>query len=161
MNAPIVHRNADASEPLNGYPSVRLSLRPPTFPPGPVCGSWWPRTDELATELAALTDVFEATHRRVTRIASPRGSWPTEPRTLAVRGHLISAAWYSSGLDPYTIRLISSKAGRWDLLVVPSNSRHDSAARLMHAAADSALRLTGTELMAAEGPSGPRTDDGS
>ncbi|MFZ3566956.1 DUF5994 family protein [Streptomyces sp. BH097] len=159
MNAPIARRNTDASELSAGCPPVRLALRPPTFPPGPVCGAWWPRTDELATELAALTDVFDATHGRVTRIASPRGSWATEPRTLAVRGHLVSAAWYTSGLDPCTIRLFSYGAGRWDLLVVPSDTRDDTAARLMHAAADPALRLTGTALMAAEGPSGPRRDD--
>ncbi|MHC5264275.1 DUF5994 family protein [Streptomyces sp. UC4497] len=161
MNALIAHRSWTGSEHPVVHPPARVSLRPPTFPPGPVCGAWWPRTDELATELAALTEVFEATRGRVTRIASPRGSWPTEPRTLSVTGHMVSAAWYTSGLDPYTIRLFSYGAGRWDLLVVPSDSQEDTAARLMHAAADPALRLTGTALMATEDSSAPRTNDAS
>ncbi|WP_328439155.1 DUF5994 family protein [Streptomyces sp. NBC_00444] len=154
MNAPTAHRSSAASERPAKYPPARLALRPPTFPPGPVCGAWWPRTDDLAVELAALTDVFDASRGRVTRIASHHGSWPKEPRTLPVTGHTVTATWYTSGLDPHTIRLFSYGAGRWDLLVVPPQSGAGAAARLMTAAADPALRLTGTALMATEGPSG-------
>ncbi|GHC72707.1 DUF5994 family protein [Streptomyces flavofungini] len=154
MNAPIVRRSSAAPGRPATYPPARLALRPPTFPPGPVCGAWWPRTDDLAAELASLTDVFDDSHGLVTRIASHRGSWPREPRTLPVTGHTVTAIWYTSGLDPHTIRLFSCGARRWDLLVVPPRSEADAAARLMTAAADPALHLTGTDLMAAEGPSG-------
>ncbi|WP_141753754.1 MULTISPECIES: DUF5994 family protein [Streptomyces] len=145
--------SADPGRPAD-YPPARLSLRPPTFPPGPVCGAWWPRTDDLAAELASLTDVFDASHGLVTRIASHHGSWPHEPRVLSVTGHTVSARWYASGLDPHTIRLFSCGARRWDLLVVPPRSEAGAAARLMTAAADPALHLTGTALMATEDASG-------
>ncbi|WP_425831352.1 DUF5994 family protein [Streptomyces fractus] len=161
MNAPTAHRSS-ADPARAGTLPARLALRPPTFPAGPVCGAWWPRTDDLACELAALTDAFSATRGRVTRIASHRGSWPTESRTLPVRGHTVTASWYSSGLDPYTIRLFSYGRGRWDLFVVPPGSEAEAAARLMTAASDPALRLTGAALMAAEGGrAAPRTSDGS
>ncbi|MYW65824.1 hypothetical protein GTY65_17435 [Streptomyces sp. SID8379] len=153
MNAPPTHRSSARPE-ADIYPPARLALRPPTFPPGPVCGAWWPRTDDLAAELAALTDVFDSSRGLVTRIASHQGSWSDEPRTLPVTGHTVTASWYASGLDPYTIRLFSYGAGRWDLLVVPPDSTTDAALRLMNAAADPALSLTGTALMATEAPAG-------
>ncbi|WP_338698762.1 DUF5994 family protein [Streptomyces sp. Q6] len=138
-----------------GRPPARAARAAPAdVPAGAVCGAWWPRSDALAVELAALTDVFDASRGRVTRVASQHGSWPEEPRTLLVTGHTVAVTWYSSGLDAHTIRLFSYGAGRWDLLVVPPHSRADTAARLMKAAADPALRLTGAALMAAEGPQG-------
>ncbi|WP_428949901.1 DUF5994 family protein [Streptomyces sp. cg35] len=154
MNAHTARRSSAESRQPTTCPPVRLALRPPTFPPGPVCGAWWPRTDDLAAELAALTDVFDVSRGRVTRIASHHGSWPNEPRTLPVTGHTVTASWYASGLDPHTIRLFSYGTGRWDLLVVPPHSEAGAAARLMTAAADPTLRLTGTALMAIGGPSG-------
>ncbi|MFG2309107.1 hypothetical protein ACGFS9_10615 [Streptomyces sp. NPDC048566] len=30
---------------------------PPTFPPGPLCGAWWPRTDDLIEDLIASVDL--------------------------------------------------------------------------------------------------------
>ncbi|MFZ3558464.1 DUF5994 family protein [Streptomyces sp. BH055] len=150
MSAPTAHRStADPARARTPLPA-RLALRPPTFPAGPVCGAWWPRTDDLAGELAALTDAFAASHGRVTRIASHRGSWPNEPRTIPVRGYTVTASWYLSGLDPYTMRLFSFGRGRWDLFVVPPDNEDAAALRLMKAAADPALCLTGAALMAAE-----------
>ncbi|NGO81191.1 hypothetical protein G6045_36840 [Streptomyces sp. YC504] len=150
MNAPTTHRSSAGFRPPAAYPPARLALRPPTFPAGPVCGAWWPRTDDLSAELAALTDVFDASRGRVTRIATHHGSWAKEPRTLPVTGHTVTATWYVAGLDPYTIRLFSYGAGRWDLFVVPPDSEAGAAARLMSAAADPALHLTGSGLMEAE-----------
>ncbi|MBC9714610.1 hypothetical protein H9Y04_18800 [Streptomyces sp. TRM66268-LWL] len=148
MNAPTAHRDpAGAGRPA-GYPPARLALRPPTFPQGPVCGAWWPRTTDLAAELASLTDVFDVSHGRVTRVACQRDSWQSQPRILPVTGHTVTATWYTSGLDPHTIRLFSYGAARWDLLVVPPCSEGDTAARLMTAAADPALRLDSAALMA-------------
>ncbi|MFJ8537279.1 DUF5994 family protein [Streptomyces sp. NPDC093591] len=129
---------------------VRLALRPPTFPPGPVCGAWWPRTDDLMTELPALTEAFDATRGRVSRMASHRDTWPAAPCDLPVTGHTVKAAWFASGFDPHMIRLFSYGVGRWDLLVVPPRTETATAARLMAAAADPALHLTASELLAAE-----------
>ncbi|MEV5100954.1 DUF5994 family protein [Streptomyces massasporeus] len=129
---------------------ARLALRPPTFPPGPVCGAWWPRTDDLMTELPELTEAFDATRGRVSRMASHRDTWPTAPCDLPVPGHTVKAAWFASGFDPHMIRLFSYGVGRWDLLVVPSRTEAATAARLMAAAADPALHLTASELLAAE-----------
>ena len=129
---------------------ARLALRPPTFPPGPLCGAWWPRTDDLFAELPSLTEAFDAMRGRVSRMASHRDTWPATPCDLPVPGHTVKAAWFASGFDPNMIRLFSYGVGRWDLLVVPPRTETATAARLMAAAADPALHLTASELLAAE-----------
>ncbi|MEY9992937.1 hypothetical protein ABIE67_004969 [Streptomyces sp. V4I8] len=129
---------------------ARLALRPPTFPPGPVCGAWWPRSRDMMTELPILTDAFDAWRGKLPSFAVRRGTWPEAPCDLPAAGHTVKAAWFASGYDPYTIRLYSYGVGRWDLLVVPPGTEAASAARLMTAAADPALHLTASTLVAAE-----------
>lgn len=129
---------------------ARLTLRPPTFPPGPVCGAWWPRSRDLMAELPMLTDAFDALRGRVTSFAVRSGTWPETPCAPPATGHTVRAAWFASRFDPYTIRLYSHGVGRWDLLVVPPGTGAASAARLMTAAADPALSLTAGALVAAE-----------
>ncbi|MFF7161257.1 DUF5994 family protein [Streptomyces sp. NPDC008086] len=34
-------------------------MRPPTFPPGPVSGAWWTRSDDLSAELSTLIAAFD------------------------------------------------------------------------------------------------------
>jgi hypothetical protein len=142
-------RAAPEQDPSSPLPA-RLSLRPPTSPPGPVGGAWWPRSHDLMAELPALTDAFDALRARATTPAARRGTWPQAPCDLPVAGHTVRAAWFASGFDPYTIRLFSYGVGRWDLLVVPPGTAAAAAARLMRAAADPALRLTASALVAAE-----------
>lgn len=129
---------------------ARLALRPPTSPPGPVCGAWWPRSRDMMTELAILTDAFDALRGKLASFAVRRGTWPQAPYDLPDAGHTVKSAWFASGFDPYTIRLYSYGVGHWDLLVVPPGTEAASAARLMTAAADPSLRLTASTLFAAE-----------
>lgn len=129
---------------------ARLTLRPPTFPPGPVCGAWWPRSHDLTAELPLLTEAFDALRAKVTSIAARRGTWPEAPYDLPAPGHTVKAAWFASGFDLYTIRLYSYGVGRWDLLVVPPRTEAGAAARLMTAASDPALHLSASALVAAE-----------
>lgn len=143
-------RATPEQEPSSPSLPARLTLRPPTFPPGPVSGAWWPRSHDLMTELPILTEAFDALRARVTSIASRRGTWPVAPCDLPTTGHTVKAAWFASGFDLYTIRLYSYGVGRWDLLVVPPGTEAAAAARLMTAAADPALHLTASALVAAE-----------
>ncbi|MEW2530347.1 DUF5994 family protein [Streptomyces sp. NPDC047071] len=129
---------------------IRLALCPPSFPPGPVCGAWWPRSDDLAVELPGLVDAFALEKGRVTRIAAHRETWSAAPCELRVSGRAVRAAWLVSGCDPHTIRLFSHNFRRWDLLVVPPDTAATPAARLMTAASDPANRLAASALVAAE-----------
>ncbi|MXM62206.1 hypothetical protein GR925_01765 [Streptomyces sp. HUCO-GS316] len=143
-------RAAPEQEPSSPSLPARLTLRPPTFPPGSVCGAWWPRSRDLMIELPILTDAFDARRGRLPAFAVRHGTWPEAPCDLPAAGHTVTAAWFASGFDPYTIRLYSHGVGRWDLLVVPPGTWVAVATRLMTAAADPTLRLTASALVAAE-----------
>jgi hypothetical protein len=147
MNAPTGQRAA----PDRALPALlRLTLRPPTFPHGPVSGAWWPRSDDLPAELPALIQAFDTSRGRVTRLTAHRDTWTQAPCDLPVAGRTVKAAWLTSGFDPHTIRLFSYGVGHWDLLVVPPRTEAAAAARLMAAAADPSLRRTATALLADE-----------
>ena len=148
MNAPTPQRASPDLQPPSSSASARLALRPPTFPPGPVSGAWWPRSDDLAAELPALVDAFDTSWGRVTRLTAHRDTWRHASSDLPVDGHTVRAAWLTSGFDPHAVRLFAYGVGRQDLLVVPPETAHATAHRLMSAAADPARRLTASALLA-------------
>ncbi|WP_053199555.1 DUF5994 family protein [Streptomyces viridochromogenes] len=119
---------------------ARLALRPPTSPPGPVCGARWPRSHDLMTELPVLTDAFDALRGQSPGFAVRRGTWPEAPCELPAAGHTVTAAWFASGFDPHTIRLYSYGVGRWDLPVVPPHTTAEEAGPVMTAAGDDLSR---------------------
>ncbi|GAB2958101.1 hypothetical protein GCM10023080_017270 [Streptomyces pseudoechinosporeus] len=89
-----------------------------------------------AGELPSLTDLFDSTRGRVTRIAGSRRSWPGAPLLLPATGHTVKAAWFVTGLDPFKTRLFSYGVGHRDLLVIPPATDAASAARFIAAATD-------------------------
>jgi hypothetical protein len=134
-------------------PTARLALKPVGPSPGHVelDGAWWPRSRDLTHELSALADVLDPLWGRITRIAVNPRYWPIIPRQILVNGHVVKVGWFTSELDPHKILLLSSTAGRWDLLVIPPETSAPSAARLMAAAsASTGPRLTATALMTAD-----------
>nr|WP_048585028.1 DUF5994 family protein [Streptomyces viridochromogenes] len=62
------------------------------------------------------------------------------PCELPAAGHTVTAAWFASGFDPYTIRLYSYGVGRWDLPVVPPHTTAEEAGPVMTAAGDDLSR---------------------
>jgi hypothetical protein len=59
MYAPTGHRaSPDRTRRPSAFPAARLTLCPPTFPPGPVSGAWRPLSADLHTELPALVQGF-------------------------------------------------------------------------------------------------------
>ncbi|WP_344531412.1 DUF5994 family protein [Streptomyces albiaxialis] len=106
----------------------------PSREPGELDGAWWPRTRDLTAELSALTDVLDPLGGRITRIALNQHCWPVIPRKLFINGYVVKVGWFYSEPDPHRILLLSSTAGRWDLLVIPPETGIPSAARLLAAA---------------------------
>ncbi|WP_338146406.1 DUF5994 family protein [Streptomyces boncukensis] len=134
-------------------PTARLALKPlsPSRRPGELDGAWWPRSRDLASELSALADVLDPLWGRIARVAVNQRFWPVIPRKVFVNGHVVKVAWFTSESDPHRILLLSYTAGRWDLLVIPPESRATSATRLLAAASGHAgPPMTATALMTAE-----------
>ncbi|MFP3986400.1 DUF5994 family protein [Streptomyces sp. E11-3] len=147
-----IHRPPLRAVPFRA-PTARLALKPVSPSPGraELDGAWWPRSRDLAHELAALADVLDPLWGRITRIAVNPRYWPILPPKFYVNGHVVKVGWFTSELDPHTILLLSYTAGRWDLLVIPPETSAPSAARLMAAAsAGAGPPMTATALITAE-----------
>ncbi|MFI1963899.1 DUF5994 family protein [Streptomyces pathocidini] len=135
----------DNTPPLNApvpSPPARLSLTPADSGPGLLDGAWWPYSRDLARELPALIDVLDCRWGRITRVAVNPTFSPVIPREVPVGGHLVHVGWFAAEQDPHKL-LLSCRAGRWDLLMIPPEREDTSAARLM--AAEEAIRAGQTE----------------
>jgi hypothetical protein len=144
-------------------PAARLTLKPDGKSRGLLDGAWWPRSRDLAGELAALIDVLDPLWGRITRVAVNPEHWGDVPRKVPVQGHVVKVGWFTPELDPHKLLLRSYRSGRWDLLVVPPGSTAASAARLMAAASEyDGPPMTASELIAADESLGAAfTDDSS
>ncbi|MFG1805684.1 DUF5994 family protein [Streptomyces sp. NPDC049040] len=127
--------------------ALRLSLSPTGSSPARIDGAWWPRTRDLTAELPSLTDVLDIRWDRITRITVNPDRWPVIPHKVQVNGHVVKVGWFKAEQDPHQLMLLSYRSGRWDLLVVPPETRADTAAWLMAAAADPLRNSTGSQLM--------------
>ncbi|WP_327351488.1 DUF5994 family protein [Streptomyces sp. NBC_01304] len=127
-----------------------MALKSPTGH-GLLDGAWWPRSRDLASELPALADVLDPLWGRITRVAVNPTLWPVVPRRVTVRDRVLKVGWFTPQIDPHKLLLLSYRAGRWDLLVIPPETDAATATRLMTAAcAPDGPPLTATALVAAE-----------
>ncbi|MGP4013898.1 DUF5994 family protein [Streptomyces sp. 4N124] len=132
-------------------PAARLALKTDGTSRGLLDGAWWPRSQDLLSELPALTDMLDPLWGRITRIAVNPKYWPVIPRQVPVNGHIVKVGWFTPEIDPHKLLLLSYGTGRWDLLVIPPETGAESAARLMAAASDhDGPPLTASALLAAD-----------
>jgi hypothetical protein len=134
-------------------PIARLALKSeiPSAGRAELDGAWWPRSRDLPSELSELAEVLDPLWGRITRIAVNPRNWPILPPRIFVNGHVVKVGWFTMELDPHQILLLSSTAGRRDLLVIPPETGAPAAARLMAAAGvDTGPSVTASALMAAE-----------
>ncbi|MCX4547043.1 DUF5994 family protein [Streptomyces sp. NBC_01565] len=128
---------------------ARLSLTPKTMLAGQLDGAWWPRSRDLAAELAPLAAALEEPWGRVTRVTVNPTRWPVIPHTVTAEGRTLHVGWFTEQ-DPDKLILLSHTVGRWDLLVIPPETTPAAASRLMAAAAIPGSVLTAAVLMANE-----------
>lgn len=105
------------SSPASHTP-LRLRLKPKAPATGYVDGAWWPRSRDLATELAALAEVLAVRLGSVERVAYALSAWDAAPPKVDVNGIRIRLEGFTSQ-DQNTIHVTGS-GGRISLLVVPS-----------------------------------------
>ncbi|MFE6408661.1 DUF5994 family protein [Streptomyces sp. NPDC057837] len=128
--------------------SLRLSLAPAGPAPALLDGAWWPHSRELGAELPALAAVLDPQWGRITRITVNPTHWPVVPRKVPVAGHTVKVGWFLAEQDPHELLLLSYRAGRWNLLVIPPETAPAEAAWLMAAASDPLGTSTASRLMA-------------
>jgi Family of unknown function (DUF5994) len=116
--------------------TLRLRLKPRGSQSGYVDGAWWPRSDDLPTELPDLLAVLSVRLGPVDRVIFNRNEWAI-PSADETGGRRVRLDGYR--LQPAnTVEVLGLNRNKIVLLVVPPNAHPDKAhATLMAAAAPS------------------------
>lgn len=134
-----------ATVPIHAIPA-RLTLTPIGQSAGRLDGAWWPRSRDLAHELPSLMRAMEPVGR-ISRATVNPTLWDGVPRQVPVAGRLVKVGWFTDEQDVHEIMLLSHRADRWELLVVPPETDPDTAGRMMAAAATAGDMRSATMLV--------------
>ena len=117
MSTPILSfSTAQARRSGIGY--LRLRLKPTHRTCGFVQGAWWPRTNQLHTELPPLLAALSPRVGSVDRVVYDETKWAPASLRIEFRGHSITLEG-DSGTSINTLSVIGEGFGRLVLLVVP------------------------------------------
>jgi Family of unknown function (DUF5994) len=111
-----------------------LRLKPTPRCSGHVDGAWWPRSDDLMTELPDLIAVLSARQGDISRVMYNPCEWTTTPAEL-VSGERAVQLDRSCGQPPNTVEVLDTKGNKVALLVVPAHIDPDHAHAIVMAAA--------------------------
>ncbi|GAA4987872.1 DUF5994 family protein [Yinghuangia aomiensis] len=143
--------------------AARVALTRAGHPAGRLDGAWWPRSRDLVRELPALVEAMQSVGPIVRVTVNPT-LWDSVPKHIPAGDRLIKVGWFTDEQDVHGIMLLSRRAQRWDLLVVPPDTAPDTAGLLMAAAGKSsdprgADELAGTVHAPAGRPGAGDADD--
>lgn len=114
-------------------PRLRLKRKAPAS--GYVDGAWWPRDDDLPTQLPDLVSVLSVRLGSVTRVAYNLDEWVKAPRKIPIGGRIIRLDGYRR--QPHnTIGVLGGRGDKIVLLVVPAHTEPDRAHAIVMAAAE-------------------------
>jgi hypothetical protein len=123
---------------------------------GPVDGAWWPRSRDLHSEAADLVENFPHPNGRIRKLLFSRPDWEVSARTTKarhLRTRLGPVEIDSFPSDDTHLMIITMRSGeRHRLLVIPSETRPDVAARIMDDATDDENTLGPAALLELVGP---------
>jgi hypothetical protein len=113
----------------------RLRLKPKAPVAGHVDGAWWPRSDDLPSELPDLLAVLSVRLGPVDRVMYNISEWPTKPaRRLYTGGRSVRLDGFNRQ-PAHTLEVLGLGRERVLLLVVPPHTDPDRAHDTMMTAA--------------------------
>jgi hypothetical protein len=109
-------------------------LKPKAPMSGSVDGAWWPRSDDLTTELPDLLAVLSVRLGAIDRVMYNLTEWPKAPTRLITGGRAVRLDGYR--LQPAkTLEVLGIDREKILLLVIPAQSDPDHAHETMMTAA--------------------------
>lgn len=103
---------------MTSHTQLRLRLKPKAPATGHVDGAWWPRSRDLTTELAALTEVLTVRLGRIERVAYALSAWDMAPPGLEIDGSRVRLEGFTYQ-DKNIIHVTGANRVRTSLLVIP------------------------------------------
>ncbi len=113
-------------------PRLRLKAKAPQT--GYVDGAWWPRSDDLTTELPDLLAVLSVRLGPIDRVLYKLSDWAKAPAKLTTGGRAVKLDGYRLQ-PPNTVEVLGRNRNRIVVLVVPPHTDPDHAHASMMAAA--------------------------
>ena len=104
----------------------RLRLKPKAPQTGYVDGAWWPRSDDLTTELPDLLAVLSVRLGPIDRVLYKLSDWAKAPAKLATGGRAVRLDGFRLQ-PPNTVEVLGLNRNRIALLVVPPHTDPDHA----------------------------------
>ena len=101
-----------------GLHTPRLRLKPKASRSGHVDGAWWPRSDDLTTELPDLIAVLSFRLGAVDRVTYNLDEWASAPVELASGEHAVHLDGHHRQ-PPHTVEVQDTNRNKMVLLVVP------------------------------------------
>jgi hypothetical protein len=101
---------------------------------GYVDGAWWPRSDDLTTELPDLLAVLSVRLGAAARVTYNLAEWAKAPRRVPMGGRIIRLDGYHRQ-PPNTLGILDAYGNKIDLLVVPVHTEPDRAYTIVTSAA--------------------------
>jgi hypothetical protein len=123
---------------------------------GPVDGAWWPQSRDLQAESVDLVENFPHHLGRIKKLLFSRPDWDVDerrPRAHHIRTRRGSVEVGSFPSDDTHLMVVTMRSGqRHRLLVIPTETPPDVAARIMDEAADEGNTSGPAELLELIGP---------
>jgi len=130
-----------------GMPMLpRLALEPTMARTGMFDGAWWPRTQDVRSELPDLITALSAHLGRIVRVGLDSASWSEAPRSVFANGLTVRIGWFDAREE--TISLTRGFQDHFLLLVVPPGTLPATAAIAMAGAAMTGNHTPAAELLA-------------
>jgi hypothetical protein len=129
-------RNSLRRDDTRGVRTPRFRLKPTAHGSAYVDGAWWPRSDDLMTELPDLIAVVSARQGATSRVMYNLTEWRTTPTELVTSGCSVQLDGYR-GQPPNTVEVLDAEGNKIVLLVVPFHTDPDQAHAIVMAAAAS------------------------
>lgn len=126
--------------------SLRLRMAEPTDT-NRLAGGWWPRSRDLATELADLVEHFPVEHGRVIRALYSPPDWDGAPRRVPLRTGYLKVGYFPAD-DTHTVDLTMSDRRVLRVLVVPPDYSASQGAEALLAASTTGNEHSGPDVLA-------------
>jgi len=109
-------------------------LKPTAHGGGYVDGAWWPRSDDLMTELPDLIATLSVRQCAISRVVYKLNEWGIAPTELVTAGRAVQLDGLR-GHPPNTVEVLDEEGNTVVLLVVPSHLDPDHAHAIVTTAA--------------------------
>jgi uncharacterized protein DUF5994 len=113
--------------------TLRFRLKTTSHCSGRVDGAWWPRSDDLMTELPDLIAVLSVRQGAISRVIYNPSEWTTTPTEIVTSERAVQLD-RSCGQPPNTVEILDAKGNKVVLLVVPAHVEPDQAHAIVTAA---------------------------